>query len=94
MSSNGVIPAARDAYVNNVLRKYVKRSDVGLEKYGTTLERNDLSEEDWLIHLQEELMDASLYIERLLSVVRERVSNQELVSDEFTEQSEKTNVRE
>lgn len=48
-----------------------------LKKYGKTLERNDLSEEDWLIHLQEELMDASLYIEKLLDVVRTRITRKD-----------------
>ena len=61
-----MIPTSEDSYVNNVIEKYVRRSEVGMRKYGTNLERTDLSEEDWLVHLQEELMDASLYIEKLL----------------------------
>ena len=73
MPSNGVNPKSEDSFVNNVIEKYVSRSAVGMEKYGTNLERNDLTEEDWLVHLQEELMDASLYIEKLLDVVRRRV---------------------
>ena len=73
MSSDGVTPKSEDSFVNNVIEKYVSRSAVGMAKYGTNLERTDLSEEDWLVHLQEELMDASLYIEKLLDVVRRRV---------------------
>jgi hypothetical protein len=38
---------------------------VGIAKYGKTMEREDLSTLDWLQHLQEELMDATLYIESL-----------------------------
>jgi hypothetical protein len=34
-------------------------------KYNTTLDRTDLSTLDWLTHLQEELMDAVLYVEKL-----------------------------
>jgi len=54
-----------DRFVKQVLNKYCERSEAGLEKYGTTLEREDLNLLDWLNHLQEELMDATLYIERL-----------------------------
>jgi hypothetical protein len=48
-----------------VIAKYRERSETGIKKYGTTLERKDLNLIDWLNHLQEELMDASLYVERL-----------------------------
>lgn len=54
-----------DKYVNRVLNRFKDRSEVGIRKYSTTLERNDLSILEWLTHLQEELMDATLYIERL-----------------------------
>ena len=54
-----------DKIVNKVLEAYKKRSSEGIEKYGTTLERDDLNVLDWLQHLQEELMDATLYIEAL-----------------------------
>jgi len=56
-----------DKFVKQVLSKYCERSEAGLEKYGTTLERKDLNLLDWLNHLQEELMDATLYIEKLKS---------------------------
>ena len=54
-----------DKIVNTVIEAYKKRSNVGIDKYGTTLSREDLSSLDWLQHLQEELMDATLYIEAL-----------------------------
>jgi hypothetical protein len=37
----------------------------GQAKYGTNLDRKDVDLEGWLNHLQEELMDATLYIEKL-----------------------------
>lgn len=55
----------KDKYVERVVEKFESRSKIGIEKYGTTLERKDLFLKDWLVHLQEELMDATLYIERL-----------------------------
>jgi len=54
-----------DKIVNRVVDGYKQRSKVGVKKYGTTLGRNDLNVLDWLKHLQEELMDATLYIETL-----------------------------
>ena len=55
----------RDKYVQSVKEKFEQRSQTGIRKYNTTLEREDLSFLDWLEHLQEELMDATLYVERL-----------------------------
>lgn len=54
-----------DKIVNKVIESYKERSSEGIRKYGATLERNDLNALDWLQHLQEELMDATLYIETL-----------------------------
>ena len=54
-----------DPIVETVVQKYRQRSDIGIQKYGKTLTRKDLDLGDWLTHLQEELMDATLYIERL-----------------------------
>jgi hypothetical protein len=59
-----------DNHVKNVINKYNDRSNIGIAKYGTTLERNDLNTLQWLQHLQEELMDATLYIERIMSDLR------------------------
>jgi len=49
-----------------VIRKILMRAALGKEKYGVTMERKDLSFKDWLLHLQEELLDGANYIERLL----------------------------
>jgi hypothetical protein len=54
-----------DPIVLSVMAKYYERSQVGIKKYGTMLNREDLTTVEWLTHLQEELMDATLYIERL-----------------------------
>jgi len=54
-----------DKYVQSVKEKFEERSQTGIKKYNTTLERKDLNFLDWLTHLQEELMDATLYVERL-----------------------------
>lgn len=59
--------AFRDPVVENVVDKFVSRSDVGFEKYGRTLDserrgkHKDLA--GYLNDIQEELMDAVLYIQ-------------------------------
>ena len=55
----------KDKYVQQVKEKFEQRSQTGIKKYGTTLERDDLNKEDWLTHLEEELMDSLLYIQVL-----------------------------
>lgn len=57
--------AVSDTVVKAVLQKFTSRSRLGFKKYGTTLDRTDLSDVEWANHLQEELMDAILYVERL-----------------------------
>lgn len=56
-----------DSIVNKVIDKLKTRSARGISKYGTTLDRQDLSIKDWLNHLQEELLDAANYAEVLLN---------------------------
>jgi hypothetical protein len=52
-----------DKVVLSVMAKYAERSATGLKKYGTTLDREDLTLDQWINHLLEELMDATLYLE-------------------------------
>jgi hypothetical protein len=63
--SDTTFPEKKDKYVQAVKERFEQRSQTGIKKYNTTLERDDLNLQDWLLHLQEELMDATLYIERL-----------------------------
>lgn len=60
-----------DKIVQSVVDKYQQRSEVGQQKYGLTLERNDLNFLQWINHLQEELMDATLYLEKLKSELQD-----------------------
>ena len=54
-----------DTVVAAVVRSFQERSRVGQLKYGTTLDRTDLTPQQWAQHMQEEIMDAILYLERL-----------------------------
>ena len=55
----------RDPVVERVVDKFVSRSDVGFEKYGVTLDQDKSNIFAWINHLQEELMDAVLYLQKL-----------------------------
>jgi|TARA_Y100000816_G_C26099010_1_gene582127 hypothetical protein len=55
----------KDTIVNTVIKSFINRSEIGQKKYNTTLDRDDLSLDNWINHVQEELMDAILYLEKL-----------------------------
>jgi hypothetical protein len=59
----------RDLVVDNVIDKYYERSQVGITKYGTTLYNNN--KDNYLLHLQQELMDATLYLQKLMDLNQE-----------------------
>lgn len=54
-----------DSIVDSVIDKIVNRAQTGKRKYNTDLDRNDLSLSEWLTHLQEELLDAANYVEKI-----------------------------
>lgn len=66
----------KDKYVQAVKEKFEKRSQTGIKKYNTTLERGDLNFIEWVNHLQEELMDATLYLERLKTSYAEEITKE------------------
>ena len=75
----------RDPVVKNVVDKFVKRSDVGYEKYGSTLDDerrfNMKSLQGYLNDIQEELMDAVLYIQTAREELRDL--SEEALIDKF-----------
>jgi hypothetical protein len=40
----------------------------GLETYGTTMDRNDLTQDQWLQHAYEEALDFAIYLKKLLII--------------------------
>jgi hypothetical protein len=65
-----------DSIVNSIVQKFLYRSEVGIKKYGTTLDRNDLCTVDWITHAQEELMDGILYLEKLKVLEQQKMIEQ------------------
>ncbi len=55
----------QDKFVQSVKEKFEQRSQIGIKKYNTTLEREDLDFMAWINHAQEEAMDFILYLEKL-----------------------------
>jgi hypothetical protein len=55
---------SKDKIIQSVIEKINQRSVVGIKKYNTTLYENNT--DDFLIHLQQELMDGVNYIEKLI----------------------------
>lgn len=68
-----------DRNVKEVQELLQSRMEVGFKKYGTTTERTDLTLGDWLQHLQEELLDAAVYIQKLKGITdaNQRISSLE-----------------
>jgi hypothetical protein len=70
----------RDPVVESVVDKFVRRSDVGFAKYGKTLRDDNSDLFVWVNHLQEELMDAILYMQRLKEELR-NMKEEKLLKD-------------
>jgi hypothetical protein len=58
-----------DSIVDSVIDSFVNRASIGKQKYGTDLDRNDLSLYNWIEHMQMELQDAILYLEKIKKVI-------------------------
>ena len=56
--------------LSRVMDKFKDREQEGLVKYGTTMDRNDLSLTEWINHAQEEAMDLVLYLEKMKQEVQ------------------------
>lgn len=64
-------PTGTDRNVEAVRARLLSRMQAGLAKYGTTTERTDIDLAGWLQHLQEELLDAAVYVERIKRELQE-----------------------
>ena len=62
----------KDTIVESVIEQFKQRSEVGIKKYNTTLDRTDLNRLQWLQHAQEEAMDLILYLEKLKQYDKEQ----------------------
>jgi hypothetical protein len=77
----------RDPVVERVVDKFISRSDIGFEKYGITLEEDMSNVFIWINHLQEELMDAVLYLQKLKESSTEELQEALLKNIEIHEET-------
>ena len=80
----------RDPVVDNVCREFVKRSDAGYKKYGQTLDDERTlgmkNLQGYLKDVQEELMDAILYIQAAREELRDL--SEEALIQKFDDEEE------
>lgn len=60
-----------DSINDAVIAKIKARADLGYQKYGVSMDRCDLSELAWLMHAQSEVLDAAVYLEKLIQAKSE-----------------------
>ena len=63
-------PKLKDSIVKEVRKDLKHRSNVGIKKYGVTLDRKDLDLLDWLQHSYEEVLDTALYLKRAIKELK------------------------
>lgn len=54
-----------DTIIQSVIKQFKDHSKMGFLKYGTTMDREDLTLLEWIQHAQEENMDAVIYLEKI-----------------------------
>jgi len=59
-----------------VIEDLRRRESKGLETYGTTMDRTDLNQSEWLQHLYEELLDAAVYLKKIQNGSQRFTNNQ------------------
>lgn len=74
----------KDSIVESVRQDLLDRSEVGIKKYNTTLDREDLDTVDWLVHAYQEMLDGALYLKRAQQDVQDMNDCwDDLVSEHF-----------
>ena len=98
MESNSETTTFTDSVVFEVIKEFGERAQKGYDKYGTDMDRTDLSVADWAQHLREELMDGLVYLTRLkkdILLLEEELrafETQQMIRNKLTEDSIKDSV--
>lgn len=78
-----------DSIVQGVIDDLISRAEVGLKKYNTTMDREDLSASDWVQHAYEEVLDLALYLKRL----KKDIISLEAKSNNFNQTTEEVKTK-
>jgi hypothetical protein len=66
---NSRILSKTDSVVDSVIDDFISRAQVGFKKYGTTMDRSDLSLYDWCEHSIQEAMDMIIYLKKIQKTI-------------------------
>lgn len=61
----------RDSITTKIINLIETRSDKGFQTYGVTMDRDDLSPEQWIDHAIEEALDLAIYLMKIKTTVYE-----------------------
>ena len=62
----------RDTLVQGILKRFAKRSDDGIKKYGKTMLQATKSRVKWINDVQEESWDTIVYLEKLKTELQKK----------------------
>ena len=57
----------------SIIDDLLSREDKGLKEYGTTMDRTDLTEQDWLQHAYEEALDLAIYLKKIIKTKQNEI---------------------
>ena len=72
VNGHEILSQPKDTAVEAVREDLLRRSQVGIKKYNTTLDRTDIDLKGWVTHALEEALDLSLYLKRIQIELNER----------------------
>lgn len=58
-------------WAERVVKVIERRAKEGFAEHGHTMEREDISEIGWLVHTEQEMMDANIYLEKLIDITKD-----------------------
>jgi hypothetical protein len=59
----------------DVIDDLLFREEKGRAEYGTTMDRTDLREDEWLQHAYEEALDLAIYLKKIIKTRSENKDN-------------------
>ena len=95
MELNSETTTFTDSVVFEVIKDIAYRAEVGLKKYNTTMDREDLIASDWVQHAYEEALDMAIYLKRLkkdMLAMEEELrafKTQQMIHDKLQEEKNK-----
>lgn len=61
----------RDSITERIINLIETRADKGFQTYGVTMDRDDLTAEQWIDHAIEEALDLAIYLTKIKTTLNE-----------------------